>query len=431
MEPGIKPVATSSDYPKRTTVVVIGGGIIGLATALNLAEHGVPVVVLEKGRLAAEQSGRNLGWVRKLNRSAKDLPLAQAAERLWEKMSERTGMAVGYRKAGMTFLAASEKELQCYQNWLDGVKDLLPSARILSPTEAADLIPGAKKRWLGALFDATDGYAEPSLAATAIATQAQKQGAIIVENCAARTLSLSAGRVSGVVTEYGEIQCDQVALAAGLWSRRFLGNLGISLPNLPMAGAAVRIAPLEGGFSDLAIAGANFSCRKRIDGGYTLMHRAALGAPLTFDHVRVGMKYLPALRANWSIMRFYLGRHWLDEMRLARRWKAEDVSPFELNRAMSPPVNNDLAQETVANLAAVWPQFEKAEIRSVWSGLMDMTPDSEPVIDKVDKIPGLTLSAGYSGHGFGAAPAAGQLTAELIMNEAPVVDPATYRLDRF
>ncbi len=65
MAPVIQPVATAADFPARTTVVVIGAGIVGLSAALTLAERGIPVVVLEKGRVAAEQSSRNLGWVRK------------------------------------------------------------------------------------------------------------------------------------------------------------------------------------------------------------------------------------------------------------------------------------------------------------------------------------------------------------------------------
>ncbi|MCZ4238178.1 FAD-dependent oxidoreductase, partial [Staphylococcus equorum] len=79
--PAITPVETSDSPPQATTVVVIGGGIVGLTAALALAERGVPVVVLEKGRIAGEQSSRNLGWIRKMGRERHDLPLAMASER--------------------------------------------------------------------------------------------------------------------------------------------------------------------------------------------------------------------------------------------------------------------------------------------------------------------------------------------------------------
>lgn len=74
MSPTIAPVQTSTRHPAATTVVIIGGGIIGLTAALTLAERNIPVVVLEKGRIAGEQSSRNLGWVRKTNRHAHDIP---------------------------------------------------------------------------------------------------------------------------------------------------------------------------------------------------------------------------------------------------------------------------------------------------------------------------------------------------------------------
>ena len=106
--PIIQSVDTSADYPNETTVVVIGGGIVGLVAALNLAERNIPVVVLEKGRIAAEQSSRNLGWIRKTLRSAKDMPLAKHAEQFWTEVPQRTGMSVGYRQAGIMYVAKDE-----------------------------------------------------------------------------------------------------------------------------------------------------------------------------------------------------------------------------------------------------------------------------------------------------------------------------------
>lgn len=91
MAPVITPVRTATTLPATTTVVVIGGGIVGLTAALALAERHIPVVLLEKGRLAGEQSSRNLGWVRKTSRMADDIPLAQASDRLWAAMPERIG----------------------------------------------------------------------------------------------------------------------------------------------------------------------------------------------------------------------------------------------------------------------------------------------------------------------------------------------------
>jgi len=83
------------------------------------------------------------------------------------------------------------------------------------------------------------------------------------------------------------------------------------------------------------------------------------------------------------------------------------------------------------NLRSVWPAFDTANIAETWAGAMDITPDSLPVIDEVEQIPGLTVASGFSGHGFGTAPGAGRLAADIVMNEPPEVDRAPYALKRF
>lgn len=98
---------------------------------------------------------------------------------------------------------------------------------------------------------------------------------------------------------------------------------------------------------------------------------------------------------------------------------------------MDPEPNPDLNNEALTNLRAAWPVFNQAKIEQAWAGMIDITPDTNPVIGAVDGVPGLTLATGFSGHGFGTSPAAGQLAADLVMNATPLVDPAPYRFDRF
>jgi glycine/D-amino acid oxidase-like deaminating enzyme len=75
--------------------------------------------------------------------------------------------------------------------------------------------------------------------------------------------------------------------------------------------------------------------------------------------------------------------------------------------------------------------FKNTKIEESWAGLIDVTPDSTPVIDRIKTIPGLTVATGFSGHGFGTGPAAGQLAADIVSNVPPIVDPSPYRFDRF
>ncbi|GAB7197463.1 NAD(P)/FAD-dependent oxidoreductase [Dickeya oryzae] len=430
MSPEITPVTTSSDVPESTTVVIIGGGIVGLTAALTLAERNIPVVVLEKGRIAGEQSSRNLGWIRKTSRAVDDIPLAQAADRLWAEMAARVGCDVGYRQAGIMFIARSEAQMALHESWYKAVAPLALDTLLLSKADIAERVPGGKGTWAGGIFTASDGRAEPTLAASAIARAAIAKGAIIVEQCAVRTLETSGGKVSGVVTERGEIRCEHVLLAAGAWSRRFLGNLGIALPTLPLICSVMRTKPLEGP-TTIAVGAPDFSFRKHQDGGFIITQRGALDAPLTLDHLLIGMRYLPQLRQARDNLRISLGRYFVKDLALARRWRGDHRSPFERIRTLDPAANPALNQEAMRNLRAAWPVFEQAELAQAWAGVIDVTPDSNPVIGEVAALKGLTLATGFSGHGFGTSPAAGQLAADLVSGHTPLIDPKPYRFARF
>ncbi|CCG88977.1 NAD(P)/FAD-dependent oxidoreductase [Erwinia piriflorinigrans] len=430
MAPAINPVQTASTFPSATTVVVIGGGIVGLTAALTLAERNIPVVLLEKGRLAGEQSSRNLGWVRKTSRVAEDIPLAQASDRLWADMPQRTGCDVGYRQAGIMFIARTPAQMAMHESWLKSVAHLGLDSHLLSANQIAQRVPGGRGAWAGGIFTPSDGRAEPTLAASAIANAAIAKGVTIVENCAVRSLVTSGGKVSGVVTEKGEISCEQVLLAGGLWSRRFLGNLGISLPTLPLICSVLRTTPMEGP-TDIAVGAPDFSFRKHCDGGFIITQRGALDASLTLDHLLIGSRYLAQLRAQRSFLRISLGKNFLRDLALPRRWAANKRSPFECVRTMDPPANLALNAEAMANLMSAWPAFENAKIADAWAGVIDVTPDSNPVIGPVARMPGLTLATGFSGHGFGTSPAAGQLAADIVSACTPIIDPRPYCFTRF
>ena len=94
------------------------------------------------------------------------------------------------------------------------------------------------------------------------------------------------------------------------------------------------------------------------------------------------------------------------------------------------PEANDIARAR-ANLEQAFPVFRGVPTLASWAGLIDTTPDVMPVISPVESLPGLILSTGYSGHGFGIGPGAGRLTADLVTGAAPLVDPEPFRFSRF
>ncbi|WOE32419.1 MULTISPECIES: FAD-binding oxidoreductase [unclassified Acinetobacter] len=429
MVPTIVPVKTSSQLPATATVVIIGGGIVGLNAALTLAERNISVVVIEKGQIAAEQSSRNLGWVRKTNRLADDVPLALASDQLWSEMNERVAGEVGYRQAGIMFLSSQPEQIELQQKWLKSVAHLNLDSKIISAQDVNELVPHGQANWAGALYTPSDGRAEPTLASSAIATAAIKHGAIIVEQCAARQLDIQNGRVVGVYTEKGKISCDQILLAGGFWSRRFLGNLGISLPSLPLVCSVFKTKPMQGP-TEIAVGASNFSFRKHIDGGYIITQRGKLDAPLTLDHLLLGSKYWQQLKTQRDFLNISFGRYFFQDLSAPRKWSKDTVTQFEKVRMMDPVANQTLNQEAWQNLAAAWPIFKHAEIENSWAGMIDVTPDSNPIIDSIEHIQGLTIATGFSGHGFGTSPAAGHLAADLISQHQPIIDPTPYSFKR-
>ena len=423
-------LATQDELPSSASVVVIGGGIAGVSAALALAERNISVVLLEKGHIACEQSSRNLGWIRKTSRHPDDVPLALAADQLWAQMAERVGSDVGYKQSGIMFLSQTDELLAMHESWLKSVESLSLGSKMLSQKEIDKLVPGGVGQWKGGLYTPTDGKAEPHLAVPAMAKAAMTKGATIVQHCAVRSLVTTAGNISGVLTEKGEIRCEQVLLAGGAWSRRFLGNHGISLPTLSLVCSVLRTAPMDGP-TDIAVGGPDFSFRKHQGGGYIITQRGKLDAPVTWDHLLIGHKYLEQLKHQRSFLKVSFGSTFFKDLALGRKWQAGAVSPMEKVRVNNPPVNHGLNQDALNNLSKAWPAFERATIEEAWAGLIDVTPDSNPVIDRIRSIPGLTIATGFSGHGFGTGPAAGQLAADIVADVKPIIDPAPYKFDRF
>jgi glycine/D-amino acid oxidase-like deaminating enzyme len=192
----------------------------------------------------------------------------------------------------------------------------------------------------------------------------------------------------------------------------------------------MRTKPFDGG-PETSVKTSGFSFRKRLDGGYTIAFGQSNEVQIVPDSFRFFFDYLPQLRAERAAIRLSLGSRFMQEWNWARPRSLDQPSVYEENRIMDPkPLTRDLAAAR-ANLYAAFPAFRQAEIAQEWGGLIDATPDAVPAISAVDSVPGLFISTGYSGHGFGIGPGAGKLTADIVAGDPPVVDPTPYRVARF
>jgi len=422
-------IDTDAELPRRTGVVVIGGGIAGVSTALALAERGVAVTLVEKGRIGAEQSSRNWGWCRTMGRDLAEIPLAVESVRMWDRMAERVGADVGFRRAGTVYVADTQRELDRHAAWLDRAREYQVDSRLLDAEQTVALLPGAGRRFAGCLYTPTDGRAEPQHAVPAMAAAARRLGAIVLEGCAARALDLNTGGVAGVVTERGRIGCDAVVLAGGAWSRLFCGNQGVSFPQLKVLGSVFRTMPMDG--PSLSVGGADWAVRKRADGGYTIAQRNNMLTPIVPDSFRLLPQFAASFMQNRRELKLRLDGRFAAEWRTPRRWPLDRPSPFEAVRVLDPAPSQASLAFGRRELVRAFPMFAAMRVAGTWGGMIDVTPDGVPVISAVEAIPGFHLISGFSGHGFGIGRGAGRLMVDIVMGAPPIVDPAPFRFERF
>jgi glycine/D-amino acid oxidase-like deaminating enzyme len=430
MGPYVDSIVSDEVLPATTSVVVIGGGIIGTFAALTLADRGIPVVLCEKAYIACEQSSRNWGWCRQAGRDVREMPLIVQSLQLWRDMNRLTETDTGFRECGVLYVGESESDEARFAAWAQMAKPYDIGTRIVRGADLAALMPGASRSFSGGLYVPTDGCAEPQRAAPAIARAAQRKGAIILAHCAARGIERSGGRAAAVITERGRIACDAVILAGGAWSSLFCASLGIRLPQLKVLSSVMRTAPVAAG-PDPCTYLDEVGYRRRRDGGYTIAKGAGYVAPFVPDSLRFLREFLPTIRKERDSLRVRINAQSLRELRAPRSWPLDRPSPFEATRVLDPAPNKTLNGEALAAMIKLYPQFRDVHVVQQWGGYIDVTPDVVPYISPVGTLPGLTVATGFSGHGFGIGPAAGRLAAELAISSTPSVDPTPFRASRF
>ncbi len=423
----------SDPLPKDVDVVVIGGGVIGVFTALNLAEAGRRVLLCEKGRIAGEQSSRNWGWIRQQGRDEAELPIAMQSVGLWRDIDRRLNGACGVQQNGVAYLTTDRSELPRFEAWVETARRHGLHSEMMTPAQIKESFSGKSDHgWIGGVRTPSDCKGEPWQAVPAVARHAHALGVVMIENCAVRRLDMQAGKVAGVVTEMGRVACHQVVLAGGAWSRLFLGAHGVKIPQLSVLATAARTGPLPE-FARLNAVDDALAIRRRDDGGYTLATADRHLFHLGLDGFASFRQWLPELRRQWRHTGFRLGapKGFPDGWRTPRQWAADDVTPFEDMRVLEPDPMPGAVGRMTSRFAARFGQIGQAGIAEAWSGMIDAMPDIVPIVDAVPQLPGLTLAAGMSGHGFGIGPGFGRAIARRLLGEPDEHDLSRFRFDRF
>ncbi len=420
------PVNFQTNLPREVDVIIIGAGIIGISTAWFLSQSGLKVLVCEKGRVAGEQSSRNWGWIRQQGRDEAELPIMMESMSIWRGLTEQ-GINTGFHQGGSLYLCENQAQLDCYDEFLGFAAEHKLETQQLSSEQLYTRLNSTPKHWISALHTPDDGRAEPATAVPAMARACAQAGVHISENCAVDHLSITNQIVDGVQTERGYIRCSRVLVCAGHWSSSLLHSIGTKLPQLSVKASVARTAKAPFLFNGNA-SGSNLAFRRRLDGGYTIAMSDYLEVFPSVHSLKQINTFLPLLRTAAAKMKLRI----YDESAYVNPFDSDaDYKKVEANRVLNPQPTAAAITRMRNRLDQVLPIMKEVPIVECWAGMIDATPDAVPVMDSVDKLDGLFIATGFSGHGFGIGPAAGKIMANLIQDKTSEHDLSRFRFSRF
>src|SRR5688572_6015828 len=341
----LMPIESSPSLPRDADAVVIGGGIVGSFAAYYLAQRGMNVALLEKGRVGAEQSSRNWGWCRQQNRDARELPMATKSLELWERFGEETGENTGFRRCGLLYLSNSEEELATWARWRDFARTVGVTTHMLSAAEASERGRITRRTWRGGVFSPTDGIADPTNAAPAVARALLKLGGTVHQGCAARGIETAGGRLSGVVTEKGAIRTRTAILAGGAWASSFCRQLGVRFPQASVRQSILAVASSSKPVPDVLYT-SEIAITRRGDESHTLAITGRGRVDPTPQLLRFSTQFLPMFVRRWR----NLAPGGLEGVRSGHegmsRWRLDRQTPMERTRILDPLVDMHQVQLT-------------------------------------------------------------------------------------
>ena len=356
--------------------VIIGGGIIGCASAYYLAARGIRSVVLERRGLATEASGANAGMVgASVGIPGKTLAHTKKSLELLARDAEEFGRPVELVREGRVVLAADEAEWAEVQEFAAARQREGMETHLLGADDLRRLEPALGPGFVGAAFVPGDGHVNPFLLTHAYAGAAQRHGAEIRLGAEAISLEISRDRVTGVLTPAGRIASPRVVVAAGAWSRALLAPLDIALPVRPGRGQMLVTEALPP-LTPRVLRTPETGIRQDVRG-----------------HVLIGSA-------------------------------VEDVG---YSHEVTLPTLGRFARLAIALL----PALKEARIIRTWAGLRPMTPDGLAIIDAAPGVGGVFLATGHSRTGVTYGPVTAWLLAQLVAEGGTQLPLDPFRLGRF
>jgi len=364
----------------KADVVVIGGGVTGLSSAYWLTRAGRDVVVVEKGIVGWEASGRNGGISSRRGDEVPVVPLAEEACRLWPTMDEELGYPTEWVGQGGLSPAMNEERRAYLAEAVPRWQKLGLPARWVSPQEVREIAPCISERVLGGVYTETAGHANPQRTAQAFAWAIRDRGGRVYQQTPVTGIHTQGDRIVGVATTRGPIATETVVSCAGPQTAHIGRMVDVEIPVAPARVEFIATVPLPPLFGVYV-------------SGNGLYGRQTLRGNLIFGG----------------------GPHEWTDVDSA----GEPAKP-----------NTPLIRSIARRLAELMPSVADQPVLRSWAGVVEQTPDYLPIIDRVDALPGLVVATA-SAHGFGLCPASGKAICELVTRGTSSIPIEGLALGRF
>lgn len=368
--------------------IIIGGGVVGCAAAYYLAKAGNSNVIVLEGTKSIGHGGssRNGGGVRQSGRDVRELPYAMyGIKNLWPNLSEELGVDTEYTQKGNLRLGKTEEHLKKLNTLASNAQSVGLDVRMVDAKEVKEICPYLADDIIGASWCPTDGHANPLTTTLGYYKRSLEMGVKYYTDAPVKEIRKIKGKVRQVVLNDGTVfEGESIILAAGYESREIARTVGVDIPMTRLIDEAL-VTEMQPHMFDIMLGTA---------GGDFYGHQAHHGS------------FVFGSDSGYEVVT-----------------DMKDPSAMETNSLT-------LSASCRAIMSYV-PALKDAKIVRSWAGWLDNAFDGVPFISRVDEAPGLILACGFTGHGFGTAPAVGLMLSQMVAGEETVVDISVLRYDRF